>query len=128
MSADRQAEITRLTAEREWFKDRFPCDGVCVDAPEEACSRHGRNPADLWRIIGEVAAERDALAAKMARVESLGEEWMAMDEAHADYFSRERLDPTLAVRVATVRQEQLQAALAGPKADTSGNSCQEATP
>ena len=54
------AEVARLTAEREWFKDRFPCDGVCVDAPEEACSRHGRNPADLWRIIGEVAAERNA--------------------------------------------------------------------
>ncbi len=84
-------------------------------------------PAALAEIT-RLTAERDALAAKMARVESLGEEWMAMDEAHADYFSRERLDPTLAVRVATVRQEQLQAALAGPKADTSGNSCQEATP
>ena len=60
-------EVARLTAEREWFKDRFPCDGVCVDAPEEACSRHGRNPADLWQIIGEVAAERNALAAAHAR-------------------------------------------------------------
>ena len=56
------SEVERLTTEREWFKDRFPCDGVCVDAPEEACSRHGRSPADLWRIIGEVAAERNALA------------------------------------------------------------------
>ena len=69
------AEVARLTAEREWFNDRFPCDGVCVDAPEEACSRHGRNPADLWRIIGEVAAERNALAAQVARVEALAEEW-----------------------------------------------------
>ena len=67
--------VESLTAEREWFKDRFPCDGVCVDAPEEACSRHGRSPADLWRIIGEVAAERDALAAQVARVEKLAEEW-----------------------------------------------------
>jgi hypothetical protein len=71
--------------------------------------------------VAEVAlliAERDALAAQVARVEALGEEWLAMDEANADYFSRERLDPTLAVRVATVRQEQLQAALADTEADT----------
>ena len=67
----------------------------------------------------DVEAERDALAAQVARVKALGEEWMAMDEANADYFSRERLDPTLAVRVATVRQGQLQAALADPEADTS---------
>jgi hypothetical protein len=63
------AEVERLTAEREWFKDRFPCDGVCVDAPEEACSRHGRNPADLWRIIGEVTAERDAQTKRAERLE-----------------------------------------------------------
>jgi hypothetical protein len=113
-----QKDIERLTTEREWSEDRFPCDGGCVDAPEETCSRHGRSPADLWRIIGEVAAERDALAAQVARVEALGEKWLAMDEANADAFARERLDPTLAVRVATVRQEQLQAALAGSEADT----------
>jgi hypothetical protein len=62
-----QKDVERLTAEREWSEDRFPCDGACVDAPEETCSRHGRNPADLWRIIGEVAAERNALAAAHAR-------------------------------------------------------------
>jgi len=70
------AAVARLTAERdafrkreeclsnevEWWKERFPCDGMCSDAPEEDCSRHGRSPADLWRIISEVAAERDALA------------------------------------------------------------------
>ena len=235
------SEVESLTAEREWFKDRFPCDGVCVDAPEEACSRHGRNPADLWRIIWEVTAERDALAAtvarveevldhwrtvdegnaayaerigersrfadglasradmlgaalagsetdttdqetghrcepyysrverlerwkaealevmsglqelgkalglglgvqitgpaalaevarltaerdalaaQVARVEALGEKWLAMDEANADYFSRERLEPTLVARVATIRQERLQAALAGSETDT----------
>jgi hypothetical protein len=68
--------------------------------------------------VARLTAERDALAAQVARVEALGEEWLAMDEANADYFSRERLDPTLAVRVATVRQEQLQAALADTEADT----------
>ena len=70
-----QKDIERLTTEREWSEDRFPCDGGCVDAPEETCSRHGRSPADLWRIIGQVTAERDALAAQVARVESLAEDW-----------------------------------------------------
>lgn len=73
----------------------------------------------LLALVESLTAERDALAAQVARVEALGEEWLAMDEANADYFSRERLDPTLAVRVATVRQEQLQAVLAGSEADTS---------
>ena len=80
------AEVTRLTAEREWFKDRFPCDGACVDAPEEACSRHGRNPADLWRIIREVAAERNALAAQVDRVEKLAE-WF--DSVQAEHLSQD---------------------------------------
>ena len=74
-------------------------------------------PAALAEVA-RLTAERDALAAQVARVEALGEKWLAMDEANADYFSRERLDPTLAVRVATARQEQLQAALAGSEADT----------
>ena len=62
------AEVARLTTEREWSEDRFPCDGGCVDAPEETCSRHGRSPADLWRIIGEVAAERDTAIERLERV------------------------------------------------------------
>ncbi len=81
-----QKDVERLTAEREWFKDRFPCDGACVDAPEEACSRHGRNPADLWRIIREVAAERDALAAQVDRVEKLAE-WF--DSVQAEHLSQD---------------------------------------
>ena len=32
----------------------FPCDGGCVEAPEEDCTRHGRKPADLWKIINEM--------------------------------------------------------------------------
>jgi len=60
-------QVERAEAEVEWWKERFPCDGMCSDAPEEDCSRHGRSAADLWRIISEVAAERDALAAAHAR-------------------------------------------------------------
>ena len=74
-------------------------------------------PAALTEVA-RLTAERDALAAQVAGVESLAEEWLATDEANADYFSRERLEPTLVARVATIRQEQLQAALAGSEADT----------
>ena len=49
----------------------LPCDGACTDAPEEDCSRHGREPADLWRIIDEARAERDAAREAMAQVEAL---------------------------------------------------------
>jgi len=96
-------EVARLTAEREWFNDRFPCDGVCVDAPEEACSRHGRNPADLWQIIGEVAAERNALAAAHARE---SEKVWKVEEVMDDI---EGSDPTT--------WERLRDALAGSEAD-----------
>ena len=48
--------------------------------------------------VERLTAERDALAAQVARAEALAEEWLAMDEANADYFSRERLDPTLEER------------------------------
>ena len=98
------AEVERLTAEREWFKDRFPCDGMCVDAPEEACSRHGRNPADLWRIIGEVAAERNALAAAHAReIEKVWKVEEVMDDIEGS-------DPTT--------WERLRAALTDSEANT----------
>jgi hypothetical protein len=99
-----QKDVERLTAEREWSEDRFPCDGACVDAPEETCSRHGRNPADLWRIIGEVAAERNALAAAHARE---SEKVWKVEEVMDDI---EGSDPTT--------WERLRAALAGPEADT----------
>ena len=88
------AEVARLTAELAEVKRTY-------------------TPCDL-----DLLTERDALAAQVARVESLAEEWLATDEANADYFSRERLEPTLVARVATIRQEQLQAALAGSEADT----------
>ena len=86
-----QKDIERLTTEREWSEDRFPCDGGCVDAPEETCSRHGRSPADLWRIIGQVTAERDALAAQVARVESLAGQWERLADTAINPDSREWL-------------------------------------
>lgn len=92
------AEVARLTAERdafrkreeclsnevEWWKERFPCDGLCSDAPEEDCSRHGRSAADLWRIISEVAAERDALAQVAREADALRAKVAAVQALHWD--------------------------------------------
>ena len=90
------------------FRDTF----TRADAEFIAAARED----EPWLVseVERLTAERDALAAQVARVEALGEKWLAMDEANADYFSRERLDPTLVARVATIRQERLQAALAAP--------------
>ena len=98
----------RLTAEVERLRG-------WIDRSERQEARARRAEAEVERLT----AERDALAAQVAQVEALGEKWLATDEAIADYFSRERLEPTLVARVATVRQEQLQAALADTEADTS---------
>jgi hypothetical protein len=121
------AEVARLTEEYDAILTRQSdlltrtVNALRGNPPPLTSWSHHDIPELAAEKVAEVArltAERDALAAQVARVEALGEEWLAMDEANADYFSRERLDPTLAVRVATVRQEQLQAALADTEADT----------
>ena len=126
-----EAEVARLTAERdalqkreeylvnevEWWKERFPCDGPCSDAPEEACSRHGRSPADLWRIIGEVTAERDALTAQVARVEEVLDHWRTVDEGNAAYAERIGERSRFADGLAS-RADMLRDALAGSESDT----------
>lgn len=81
----------KAEAERDGWEQRFrelqtesrvlPCDGGCVNAPEEDCSRHGRTPAELWRIIDEVRAERDAAREVLARVEALAASIAAESEA-----------------------------------------------
>ena len=113
-----QKDIERLTTEREWSEDRFPCDGGCVDAPEETCSRHGRSPADLWRIIGQVTVERDALAAQVARVEEVLEHWRTVDEGNAAYAERIGERSRFADGLAS-RADMLRAALTGSETDTS---------
>ena len=115
-----EAEVERLTVEREWFKDRFPCDGGCVDGPEEACSRHGRTPEDLWRIIGEVAAERNALAAQVARVEKLAGQWARLADTAINPDSREWLQAcAVTLRECLAGWPKIRDALAGSEADTS---------
>lgn len=56
-----EAEVARM---HDWF----PCDGHCVDAPEEDCSRHGRKPSEIWAIVTEVQGQRDAAQAQVAAV------------------------------------------------------------
>lgn len=80
-----EADIRAEKAERAFRELQsesriLPCDGACTDAPEEDCSRHGREPADLWRIIGEVQAQRDAAREALARVEALPDDWWCGDE------------------------------------------------
>jgi hypothetical protein len=92
---------------------------VCVDAPEEACSRHGRNPADLWRIIGQVTAERDALAAQVARVEKLAGQWARLAVTAINPDSREWLQACAAtLRECLSGWQKMHAALADSDADT----------
>jgi hypothetical protein len=47
---------------------RFPCDKGCYEAPEEDCSRHGRSPADLWKVIHEVQRQMSDLRTVVADV------------------------------------------------------------
>ncbi len=54
------------------FEANFPCDGGCNydSGPEESCSLHGRNPADLWGIIANISAERYEAEARIAELEA----------------------------------------------------------
>ena len=66
---------TELAAERDALAARMPCDGGCNygEGPMEECSRHGRPPAEVWQIVTEVQAQRDARAARLAAVEALAD-------------------------------------------------------
>ena len=68
-------------------------------APEEACYRDGGRPADLWRVSGEVAAERKALAGAHAREsEKVWKVEEVMDDIEgSDPTTWERLRAALAV-------------------------------
>ena len=68
-------ELDRLRAEVKRWEQDYPCDGGCVEYPEECCSRHGRKPDDIWRIVNDVGAERDDALAECAVLrESLADE------------------------------------------------------
>lgn len=70
-------EVTRLTQERDYWRNGMDRHGPCVcdtnpettDGPEEHCPHHGRN-------YGEWVERGVMLQAKVARVEALAE-WLA---------------------------------------------------
>ena len=75
-----EAENDALRAQIAWWEEKFPCDGLCSDAPEEDCSRHGRTPVDLWERYTEAANAAAALRATLARVEALADEWVGLTD------------------------------------------------
>ena len=65
-----EARLATAEAEKEALRERvgrleaqlaevrrtsrvLPCDGLCSEYPEEDCSLHGREPAELWEAIAE---------------------------------------------------------------------------
>jgi hypothetical protein len=72
----------------------LPCDGMCMEYPEEDCSLHGREPAELWGAIAAKGAEVDRLRATIARVEQLADE--AERNESARYIHPSRLRAALA--------------------------------
>lgn len=77
--------------------------------------------------VERLTAERDALAAQVAEGVHLAEVWASdlATDAMVNVMDGVALE---SINEQMERLLELRAALAGPKADTSGNSCQEATP
>ena len=74
-------------------------------------------PAALAEVA-RLTAERDALAAQVARVEEVLDHWRTVDEGNAAYAERIGERSRFADGLAS-RADMLRAALAGPEADTS---------
>lgn len=74
-------------------------------------------PAALAEVA-RLTAERDALAAQVARVEEVLEHWRTVDEGNAAYAERIGERSRFADGLAS-RADMLRAALAGSEADTS---------
>ena len=68
--------------------------------------------------VARLTAERDSLAAQVARVEEVLEHWRTVDEGNAAYAERIGERSRFADGLAS-RADMLRAALADPEADTS---------
>ena len=70
--ADLKAALEAAEARVKGFEANFPCDGGCNydSGPEESCSLHGRNPADLWGIIANISAECYEAEARIAELKA----------------------------------------------------------
>jgi hypothetical protein len=72
----------------------------------------------LLALVESLTADRDALAAQVARVEEVLDHWRTVDEGNAAYAERIGERSRFADGLAS-RADMLRAALAGPEADTS---------
>ena len=77
--------------------------------------------------VARLTAERDSLAAQVAEGVHLADVWASdlATDAMVNVMDGAALE---SINEQLKRLLELRAALAGPEADTSGNSCQEATP
>ena len=82
----------------------------------QQCDQYGKT-IDTRRAE-RAEAERDALAAQVARVEEVLDHWRTVDEGNAAYAERIGERSRFADGLAS-RADMLRAALAGPEADTS---------
>ena len=95
-----------------WRKlaDRLSYYGAESDAADAITS--------LLDEVARLTAERDALAAQVARVEEVLDHWRTVDEGNAAYAERIGERSRFADGLAS-RADMLRAALADPEADTS---------
>lgn len=108
---------------REWLADTALCPACDLAEKAETAAKSDlvEQEARARRAEAEVArltAERDALAAQVARVEEVLDHWRTVDEGNAAYAERIGERSRFADGLAS-RADMLRAALAGSEADTS---------
>ena len=107
-----EAEVERLTAERDAAIER-------LERVIDQWRKTGRAVISEMNRAERAEAERDALAAQVARVEEVLEHWRTVDEGNAAYAERIGERSRFADGLAS-RADALRAALAGSGTDTSG--------
>ena len=111
-----RTDVPELVAEVERLQARVgPCDGGCnyETGPEETCSLHGRPVAEVWQIVNDVAAERDArinaLAQHVEKVRALHVNEWVIHAGVGGFICAECREPVESEPCATIR------ALDGPE-------------
>ena len=102
-------------------RDYYEVLGVSRSAEDDEIKRAYRKLALKYHPDhnpDNAEAERDALAAQVARVEEVLDHWRTVDEGNAAYAERIGERSRFADGLAS-RADMLRAALAGPEADTS---------
>ena len=65
-----------LQAKLQQYEEQFPCDGGCMEGPEETCSAHGRPPKELWEMLEK--ANKKANGEPYSQAYGIGDEKLAM--------------------------------------------------